>query len=107
MSYGLVNKWKEPRCLFIWKIGKEYVMSRDRYSSGALWEGRFGYSRAVRVGDKIFVAGTTSVDEDGKAIGIGDPYRQAMNILKRIDMSFVGPVPVWRMSFAPVYMSPT
>lgn len=44
-------------------------MTRQRYSSGAPWEPEVGYSRAIRVGDRILVAGTTAVDETGAVIG--------------------------------------
>jgi enamine deaminase RidA (YjgF/YER057c/UK114 family) len=61
------------------------VSERKLISSGAPWESTVGYSRAVRVGDQIFVAGTTAVDERGEIIGGGDPYLQAKAILAKID----------------------
>ena len=42
---------------------------RQRHASGAPWEGRYGYSRAVRVGDVVAVSGTTAVDEAGRTVG--------------------------------------
>jgi enamine deaminase RidA (YjgF/YER057c/UK114 family) len=58
---------------------------RQLISSGTIWEKEYGYSRAVRVGDRIYVAGTTSVDEKGSIIGPGDPYEQATFIFGKIE----------------------
>ncbi|HTS33166.1 MAG TPA: RidA family protein [Thermoplasmata archaeon] len=60
-------------------------MTRQRVSSGAPWESRFGYSRAVRVGRQVFVAGTTAVGPDGVVIGRGDPHRQTLEALRIIE----------------------
>ena len=57
----------------------------ERFSSGGPWEQRFGYSRSVRAGDLLFVAGTTAVDEDGVVRGIGDAGAQTVFVLDRID----------------------
>ena len=59
-------------------------MTRRLISSGAPWERTVGYSRAVRVGDLIEVAGTTAVDEHGNIVGVDDPYRQARYALEKI-----------------------
>ena len=53
-------------------------------SSGTIWEQKFGYSRAVRVGNLVAVAGTTAVDESGTLIGEGSPYEQARFIFQKI-----------------------
>ena len=60
-------------------------MSRQLISSGTVWEKKFGYSRAVKVGNLVFVAGTTSADENGEVIGKDDVYQQALFIFKKIE----------------------
>lgn len=59
-------------------------MNRINISSGAKWEDIVGYSRAVRVGNIIEVAGTTAVDGD-QVIGKNDPYKQTYFILQKIE----------------------
>ncbi len=60
-------------------------MIRKHSSSGTQWEERYGYSRAVRAGDLVFVAGTTATGDDGKPVAVGDPYGQTLLILRRIE----------------------
>ena len=62
---------------------------RQNISSGTPWESVAGYSRAVRVGNVIHVAGTTASDEFGKVHGIGDPYAQTVYILKKIERALI------------------
>ncbi len=58
-------------------------MPRKNISSGTPWEALAGYSRAVRVGDHVHVAGTTASDEQGNALGT-DTYTQAKHALEKI-----------------------
>jgi enamine deaminase RidA (YjgF/YER057c/UK114 family) len=57
---------------------------RQLVTTGTVWEKRAGYSRAVRVGDHVFVSGTTATDPDGNPVGAGDPAAQARYIMKLI-----------------------
>lgn len=56
-------------------------------SSGTPWELSVGYSRAVRSGQFVFVAGTTAADAQGNVVGVGDAYAQTKYILQKIEDS--------------------
>jgi enamine deaminase RidA (YjgF/YER057c/UK114 family) len=60
------------------------MTERVKYSSGTKWEPIVGYSRAIRVGKVVHVAGTTATDAEGKVIGIGDPAAQTFQALNNI-----------------------
>jgi enamine deaminase RidA (YjgF/YER057c/UK114 family) len=62
----------------------EYRPGRRRVDSGSVWEGLAGYSRAVRVGQRILVSGTTATHTDGSVVCPGDPAGQATCILDKI-----------------------
>jgi enamine deaminase RidA (YjgF/YER057c/UK114 family) len=63
-------------------------MERQRIGSGTEWESRVGYSRAVRVGDRVLVSGTTATDEAGDVVG-GTPVEQTRRALSNVERALV------------------
>ncbi|MDF0680921.1 MAG: RidA family protein [Candidatus Nitrosocosmicus sp.] len=59
---------------------------RQNISTGSTWESEVGYSRLVKSGHLIFVSGTTSVDEEGNIVGLGDSYEQTKYVIQKIHM---------------------
>lgn len=57
-----------------------------KVSSGTHWEEFVGYSRAIRHGNRIEIAGTTAIDQNGAVVGIGDPYKQTMFIIHKAEI---------------------
>ncbi|GAB5493893.1 MAG: RidA family protein [Phototrophicaceae bacterium] len=65
------------------------MSDRQNLSSGTIWEDKVGYSRAVRVGNLVFVSGTTATDDNGNVIG-NNAYEQSKFILEKIERSLKG-----------------
>ncbi|MEE9164179.1 MAG: RidA family protein [Thermoplasmata archaeon] len=59
-------------------------MERERVTTDTPWEAKVGYSRAVRAGPHVYVSGTTATDSEGKIVGKGDPYLQAVQAIGNI-----------------------
>lgn len=62
----------------------KHTLERQNIASGSAWEPLRGYSRAVRLGDSIYVSGTTAVDKKGEVVGMGDPYKQTKYVIRVI-----------------------
>lgn len=65
-------------------------MDRQQIASATRWEDDVGYSRAVRVGDRIEVSGTTATDADGEIVGVGDPYAQTKRAIENVERALEG-----------------
>jgi enamine deaminase RidA (YjgF/YER057c/UK114 family) len=59
-------------------------MQRKNVSTGTQWELILGYSRVVRLGDSVYVSGTTATDKEGNIVGVSNPYAQTIQVIKNI-----------------------
>lgn len=65
------------------------MSKRQRVSSGTHWEKIAGYARAIRVGNRIYVSGTTATDENNEIVGRGDPYAQTVFVIQKIERALI------------------
>ena len=61
------------------------MRERQKYSTNLKWEAVVGYSRAVRVGSRVYVTGTTATGDDGEIVGADDAYAQTVQVIKNIE----------------------
>jgi enamine deaminase RidA (YjgF/YER057c/UK114 family) len=61
------------------------MADRQRAFTGTKWEKAYGYCRALRVGDVVYVSGTTGTNEAGELVGVGDPRAQTEQIFRKIE----------------------
>ena len=66
------------------------MQQREKYSSGAKWESIVGYSRAVKVGSRIYVTGTTATGDEGEIVGVDDAYAQTVQTIMNINRALKG-----------------
>jgi ubiquinone/menaquinone biosynthesis C-methylase UbiE/enamine deaminase RidA (YjgF/YER057c/UK114 family) len=65
-------------------------LRRKSVSTGTTWESMAGYARAVRIGNHVWVSGTTATDADGRLVGAGDAAAQARFILQKVSRALAG-----------------
>jgi enamine deaminase RidA (YjgF/YER057c/UK114 family) len=64
---------------------KQMKNKREKIFSGTPWEPKVGYSRAIKVGDMVYVSGTTGTDPSGKVLAPGDMYVQSVQAIRNIE----------------------
>ena len=64
-------------------------MERKNISTGSHWEKIVGYSRAVKIGNHIHISGTTAINDQGRIVGLGDPYTQTKQTIENIESALL------------------